>query len=391
LKSNLGLTRRFILRFEDFSLSESILRAVKDIGLVTPTPIQQESIPSLLKGRDLIGQAQTGTGKTFAFAIPIVERINPDKKVIQAVVITPTRELAIQVGKEFEKVCKYKRVFTLSVYGGEPIQKQITQLKRGVHIVVGTPGRIIDHIRRGTLSLKSVKFAVLDEADRMLDMGFIDDMKLILALIPQDTQVMMFSATIPPKVAWLAKRYMKDPVDIRVSRDTLTVPETRQIFYEVREFDKLDVLCKLIESEKGGLFLVFRKTKSGVDELSAALITRGYNAQGLHGDYPQNKRNRIMKLFRNERVDILVATDVAARGLHVSGITHVVNYDVPEDPESYIHRIGRTGRAGKEGIAITFITHWQYSELRRIQALSKVKIKKASIPILVKYTIQAKA
>lgn len=379
------------MKFENFYLSERVAKAIREIGLSTPTPVQQESIPQLLSGRDLIGQAQTGTGKTFAFAIPIVEKINPSEKVVQAIVLTPTRELALQVAKEFEKIGKHKKTYVIPVYGGQPIGKQLAQLRKGVHIVVGTPGRVIDHIRRGTLNLQSVRFAVLDEADRMLDMGFIDDMKFILAQIPKNCQRMMFSATIPAEISWLAKRYMKDPVEVKISKDTPTVPQTSHKFYVVTEFEKFNVLCRLIDSELDGLLLVFRKTKTGVDDLAAALNRKGYKVRGLHGDYSQREREKVMRLFRNGQVDILIATDVAARGLDVSGITHVVNYDIPQDPESYIHRIGRTGRAGKEGMAITFITHWQYTEFKRIQAFSKVKIEKANIPSVTDYDRVARA
>lgn len=373
------------MKFEDFALSGGINRAITDMGFSVPTPIQEQAIPHALSGRDVIGQAQTGTGKTLAFGIPIVERIDPSIRKVQAIVLAPTRELAVQVAKELEKVGKYKKIAVLPVYGGQPIQKQLGQLRKGVHIVVGTPGRVIDHMKRQTLNLNSVNFVVLDEADRMLDMGFIDDMKFILARIPRNCQTMLFSATIPVEIAWLVKRHMKDPVEVKVSKDTLTVPEIKQVFYEVREFDKLDVLNRLIDLEKEGVFLVFRKTKSGVDDLAAALRARGYNVQALHGDYRQRERDRVMKLFREGGVDIVVATDVAARGLDISGITHVVNYDVPQDAESYVHRIGRTGRAGKEGVAITFITHWEYSELKRIQDFSKVKIEKGTLPADTRY------
>ncbi|MGQ0793763.1 MAG: DEAD/DEAH box helicase [Deltaproteobacteria bacterium] len=369
-----------MLKFEDLNLSPSITRVIKDLGLTTPTPIQEQAIPHAMAGSDIIGQAQTGTGKTFAFGIPIVEKVIPSQKVVQAIILTPTRELAIQVAKELEKISKHRRIFVLPVYGGQPIIKQLTPLKRGVHIVVGTPGRVIDHLRRGTLSLKSVNFTVLDEADRMLDMGFIDDMKFILAEIPKTSQIMLFSATIPSEIAWLARRYMKEPIEVRVSKDALATPQTRQMYCEVKEFYKLDVLSNLIESEGSGIFLVFRKTKSGVDDLVAALSNRGFNALGLHGDYTQSKRDKVMRLFRRGQVDILVATDVAARGLDVDGITHVVNYDMPQDAESYIHRIGRTGRAGKEGVAVTFATYWENSEIKKFQSIAKVKIEKISIP-----------
>lgn len=379
------------MTFEEFDLSERVFRAIRENGLSTPTPIQRESIPQLLAGRDLIGQAQTGTGKTFAFAIPIVEKINFAEKVVQAIVLTPTRELALQVAKEFEKIGKHKKVYVTPVYGGQPIAKQLAQFRKGVHIVVGTPGRVIDHLRRGTLNLKALRFAVLDEADRMLDMGFIDDIKFILAQIPRNCQRMMFSATMPAEISWLAKRYMNEPAEVKISKDEPTVPQTSHKFYVVTEFEKFNVLCKLIESELKGLLLVFRKTKTGVDDLATALRRRGYKVRGLHGDYSQREREKVMGLFRKGHIDILIATDVAARGLDISGITHVVNYDIPQDPESYIHRIGRTGRAGKEGMAITFITHWQFTEFKRIQAISKVKIEKASIPILTEYDSVARA
>lgn len=373
------------MKFEEFSLSDGVSKAIKDMGFSVPTPIQEKSVPYALNGRDIIGQAQTGTGKTVAFGIPMVEKIVTLERAVQAIVLTPTRELAVQVAKEIEKVGKYRQITVLPVYGGQPIEKQLRQLRKGVHVVVGTPGRVIDHIRRGTLSLTSVRFAVLDEADRMLDMGFIDDMKFILAQIPSGCQKMMFSATIPSQIAWLAKRYMKDPVEIMVSKDTPTVPQIKQMFFEVTEFDKLNALTRLIDLEKEGVFLVFRRTKAGVDDLAAALKARGYNVLAIHGNCSQNERDRVMRLFRIGKIDILVATDVAARGLDIDGITHVVNYDIPQDAESYVHRIGRTARAGKGGAAITFVTHWEYSELRRIQAFSKAKIEKVSIPTYVRY------
>ncbi|MER3447769.1 MAG: RNA helicase [Candidatus Dadabacteria bacterium] len=374
------------MNFEEFSLSDGVSRAIRDMGFDIPTPIQERAIPYALIGRDIIGQAQTGTGKTIAFGIPLVEKIEPLEKGVQAIALTPTRELAVQVAKEIEKVGKYKQISVLPVYGGEPIERQLKHLKKGVHVVVGTPGRVIDHIRRGTLSLKSIHFAVLDEADRMLDMGFIDGMKFILARIPGRCQKMMFSATIPSQIAWLAKRYMKDPVEIMVSKDVLTVPQIKQMFFEITEFDKLNALTRLIDLEKKGVFLVFRKTKTGVDDLAAALKARGYNVRAIHGNRSQSERDRVMRLFRIGKIDILVATDVAARGLDIDGITHVVNYDIPQDAESYIHRIGRTGRAGKGGVAITFLTPWEYGELKRIQSLSGTKIEKASIPIDIRYT-----
>lgn len=369
------------MRFEEFGLSDRVSRAIRDMGFDIPTPIQERSIPYSLIGRDIIGQAQTGTGKTFAFGIPLVEKIESLEKGVQSIVLTPTRELAVQVAKEIGKVGKYKNILVLPVYGGQPIERQLKHLRKGVHVVVGTPGRVIDHIRRGTLSLKSVRFAVLDEADRMLDMGFIDDMKFILAQIPDECQKMMFSATVPSQIAWLAKRYMKDPVEIMVSKDTLTVPRIKQMFFEVTEFDKLNALTRLVDLEKGGVFLVFRRTKSGVNDLAAVLKARGYNVRAIHGNCSQNERDRVIRLFRMGKIDILVATDVAARGLDIYGITHVVNYDIPQDAESYVHRIGRTGRAGRDGVAITFVTHWEYRELKRIQAFSGTRIEKASIPI----------
>ncbi len=369
------------MRFEEFGLSDRVSRAIRDMGFDIPTPIQERSIPYALSGRDIIGQAQTGTGKTFAFGIPLVERIESLEKGVQSIVLTPTRELAVQVAKEIGKVGKYKNILVLPVYGGQPIERQLKHLRKGVHVVVGTPGRVIDHIRRGTLSLKSVRFAVLDEADRMLDMGFIDDMKFILAQIPDECQKMMFSATVPSQIAWLAKRYMRDPVEIMVSKDMLTVPRIKQMFFEVAEFDKLNALTRLVDLEKGGVFLVFRRTKSGVNDLAAMLKARGYNVGAIHGNCSQNERDRVIRLFRMGKIDILVATDVAARGLDIYGITHVVNYDIPQDAESYVHRIGRTGRAGRDGVAITFVTHWEYGELKRIQAFSGTGIEKASIPI----------
>lgn len=331
--------------FGNISLSKKIAAAITEMGFEEPSPIQSQTIPLVLAGKDVLGQAQTGTGKTAAFGIPIMERIT-DVRQIQALVLTPTRELAIQVSEELAKIGKFKRIKTLPIYGGQAIERQIRTLKSGVQVVIGTPGRLLDHIRRNTIKLDHVKVLVLDEADEMLDMGFIDDLESILQHVPTERQTLLFSATMPSEIMTLANKYMKDRVTVTISKEQLTVPLIDQIYYETR--DKLDGLCRVLDSETIGRAIIFCRTKKGVDELVASLSARGYLSDGLHGDLSQAQRDRVMKKFRDGKLDILIATDVAARGLDIEHITHVINYDIPQDPESYVHRIGRTGRAGKK-------------------------------------------
>ncbi|WP_460001703.1 DEAD/DEAH box helicase [Paradesulfitobacterium aromaticivorans] len=369
--------------FGDLQLGKQVIQAIAEMGFEEPSPIQKEAIPVALAGIDLIGQAQTGTGKTAAFGIPIVERVNPRFQAVQAIIVTPTRELAVQVSEEIGRIGKYRHVKALAIYGGQSIDRQIRALRYGCQVVVGTPGRLIDHLNRGTLSLGYVKIAVLDEADEMLDMGFIEDIENILKRVPaEERQVMLFSATMPPEIRRLAKNYMKDPKSVAVSRDELTVPLIEQVFFETRDKVKVDALARIIDMEEIGQGIIFCRTKRGVDELVAALEARGYLADALHGDLSQQQRDRVMKRFRDGKTELLVATDVAARGLDIDNVTHVINFDIPQDPESYVHRIGRTGRAGRKGIAITLITPREYRQLRLIEQLIKARIRRQELPSL---------
>ncbi|MBI5809784.1 MAG: DEAD/DEAH box helicase [Deltaproteobacteria bacterium] len=350
------------------------------MGFEEPTPIQEKTIPVLLSGRDVIGQAQTGTGKTAAFGIPIVERIDRATTGVQAIILAPTRELAVQAAEEMNKLGKFKRLHALPVYGGTSIERQMHALAKGVHIVVGTPGRVIDHIERRTLSLKNVKVVVLDEADEMLDMGFVDDITRILKETPTERQTLLFSATMPEEILRISKRYMRTPDKIKIQADTLTAPKINQIFFEVRQEQKTDALSRLIDADDNGRFLVFCHTKKEVDDVATSLKMRGYEADAMHGDFSQSQREAVLRKFRDSRIDVLVATDVAARGLDISDISHVVNFSIPQSPESYVHRVGRTGRAGKEGVAITFVTPREERQLRLIKAVSKANITRGKLP-----------
>lgn len=366
--------------FNDFGLSPEVMKAVAAMGFEEPTPIQEKTIPLLLSGKDVIGQAQTGTGKTAAFGIPVIEKVDKGRGPVQAVILAPTRELAIQAAEEINKLGAYKKVHALPVYGGTSIDRQIKAIAKGVQIVVGTPGRVLDHIERRTLSLKDVRIVVLDEADEMLDMGFIDDITKILKDTPEARQTLLFSATMPEEVLRISKRYMKAPERVRIAADTLTAAKIRQIVYELRNSDKMDALSRLIDFDAEGTFLVFCHTKKEVDEVTSNLKLRGYDADAMHGDYTQAQREAVLKKFKGGKVDVLVATDVAARGLDISSISHVVNYSIPQNPESYVHRIGRTGRAGREGVAITFVTPREDRQFRLIKAVSKAEIKKGKLP-----------
>ncbi|HEY3366230.1 MAG TPA: DEAD/DEAH box helicase [Symbiobacteriaceae bacterium] len=370
------------LTFRDLGISDKVLKALDDMGFEEPSPIQEQVIPLLLAGKDSIGQAQTGTGKTAAFGVPIVERIDPKIRQVQALVLTPTRELAIQVAEEISKIGKYARLKTIAIYGGQSIERQIRSLKFGVDVVIGTPGRLMDHMRRGTLSIGSVRIVVLDEADEMLDMGFIEDIEFILKETPSERQTMLFSATMPDEIKRLALRYMHTPEHIAVSPQQLTVPLTEQCFYEVRPAFKLEALCRVLDMEDVERGICFCRTKKGVDELVEGIQARGYLAEGIHGDMNQAQRSRVMSRFKEGGVELLVATDVAARGLDISDVTHVFNYDIPQDPESYVHRIGRTGRAGRTGTAITFISAREFAQLRLIERAIKVRIVRRPLPSL---------
>ena len=359
--------------FKEIGLGSQVMRATINMGFEEMTPIQEMAIPVALSGRDIIGQALTGTGKTTAFGIPMIEKIEPTDH-IQGLVVTPTRELAVQVAAELNRLGMFKGVRSLPIYGGEDINRQIRALKSRPRIIVGTPGRLMDHMRRRTIHLSYVRFVVLDEADEMLNMGFIDDINTILSAIPEARQTMLFSATMPKQIQELALKFMHNPEFISIKSKEATVPNTEQHYYEVQEKQKFDVLCRLLDIQSPDAAIVFGRTKRRVDELYEALHKRGYSAEGIHGDLTQARRDSVMRKFRSGLTKILVATDVAARGLDISGITHIYNFDIPQDPESYIHRIGRTGRLGKPGLAITFVTPRELGHLRFIEQIIKRKI-----------------
>jgi ATP-dependent RNA helicase DeaD len=367
--------------FAELGLSAEMLRAVAKLGFEEATPIQSETIPVLLSGRDVIGQSQTGSGKTAAFAIPLIERVAPERRVPQALVLCPTRELAMQVAEDVASFALFKRgVRELPIYGGASYERQLRGLRDGAQIIIGTPGRIMDHLERGTLKLGEVKAIVLDEADRMLDMGFREDIEKILAQAPPDRQTVLFSATLPPAIRSLIQRFTRDPVNVRIESSALTVPDIAQSYYEVDRRSKLEVLCRLIDLEDLKLAIVFCATKVMVDELTSHLAARGYRAEALHGDLSQAMRERVMNRFRQGQCELLVATDVAARGLDVDDVEAVFNYDLPHDGEDYVHRIGRTGRAGKKGRAITFVAGREIYKLENIQRFTKARIQRARVP-----------
>lgn len=368
--------------FQDLGISPATMKSLKKMGFEEATPIQAETIPISLANKDLIGQAQTGTGKTAAFGIPLVDKIDRDKDVIQGIIIAPTRELAIQVSEELYKIGYGKRTRVLSIFGGQDINRQIRALKNKPQIIVGTPGRILDHIKRKTLNLENVHTVILDEADEMLNMGFIEDIEAILSEIPTERQTLLFSATMPGPIRRIAERFMKEPQVVRVKTKEVTVPQIEQYYLELQEKSKFDVLTRLLDIQSPELAIVFGRTKRRVDELSEALNLRGYMAEGIHGDLSQAKRLSVLRKFKEGSIDVLVATDVAARGLDISGVTHVYNFDIPQDPESYVHRIGRTGRAGKTGVAITFITQREKSYLQIVEKTTKRKMDRMKPPTL---------
>lgn len=371
------------IRFEQINLSQDIYKAIEDMGFEAMTPIQSQAIPRILEGEDVIGQAQTGTGKTAAFGIPIVEMCNGEERTLQAMVLSPTRELSIQVAEEIKKLAKYKKdLFVLPIYGGQPIERQIKALKKGVQIVVGTPGRVIDHIKRKTLKLDNLKLLVLDEADEMFDMGFRDDIELIINKTPETRQTVFFSATMPKEIINFAKKYQRDPKTIKVVPKELTVPKIEQYYLEVKENMKTEILSRFLDLYNPKLSLVFCNTKKKVDELTIELQGRGYFVDGLHGDLKQSQRDKVMSKFRSGSIDILIATDVAARGIDVDDVDMVFNYDVPQDVEYYVHRIGRTARAGREGVAISFVVGRDRHRIKDIEKYTNTKIKRRDIPTL---------
>lgn len=370
------------MQYDNSGLDARILRAVSEMGFENMTPIQAQAIPLFMEGKDIIGQAQTGTGKTAAFGIPVLQMVEPEDKCLQALILCPTRELAIQAAEEIRKFGKYMEgIKVLPIYGGQDINKQIRSLKGGVQIVVGTPGRIMDHMRRHTLKLKNLKMIVLDEADEMLNMGFREDIETILEDIPTEHQTALFSATMPQPILDITKKYQKeDAVHVRVAAKELTVPLINQYYYEVKLKNKEEVTARLLDYYNPKRSLIFCNTKRGVDELADVLKGRGYFAEGFHGDMSQAQRDKIMNGFRKGLVDILIATDVAARGIDIDDVEAVINYDIPQDIEYYVHRIGRTGRAGKKGRAFTLVVGREIYKIREIERVCKTKIKPRTVP-----------
>ena len=360
--------------FKDLPLSMEVLKSIEELGFEDLFPIQAQAIMPLLEGKDVIGQAQTGTGKTAAFGVPMVERLNPEIQKVQGLVLVPTRELAVQVAEHISLFAKYAKLKVLPVYGGEPIGRQIRALQSGVQIVVGTPGRVIDLLERCILNLSSVKVVVLDEADRMLDMGFIEDIGYILARTPSNRQTSLFSATIDQTVMSVCNRYMKNPVKIFVSKDEIALTQMKQYYMVVNSRGKFEALCSILDENHIGRAIIFCKTRRGTSTVADNLRRKGYNAQPLHAGFTQPQRDFAISSFRNGKLKLLVATDVAARGLDIDGITHIINYDVPLDALVYFHRIGRTARMGREGTAITLVGYGELSGFDNIKALTKTKI-----------------
>jgi ATP-dependent RNA helicase DeaD len=356
-------------------LSEAVYHAIEDLGYTAPTPIQEQTIPPMLEGHDLVGQAQTGTGKTAAFGIPLAETLDPRERHVQSIVLTPTRELAVQVSEELQSLCKYRRLRVLPIYGGPSINRQIDALQKGAHIVVGTPGRILDHLGRGTLRLDWVRTAVLDEADEMLDIGFADDIERILGFTPQSRQTVLFSATMPKAIHNMVNRHLKHPTWVKIGGEAQPLEQVKQVYFEVATRDKNAGLEELLRSrhaankEQGnaGQTLIFRRTKRGVERLVDYLYRRKYSVSGIHGGLSQGQRNTVMNDFRAGRLELMVATNLAARGLDIPAISRVINFDPPQNVEEYVHRIGRTGRMGRSGTAITFVGEWELDDFDPIR------------------------
>src|SRR5690625_421322 len=366
--------------FKDLGVSKPILQALEKMGFEEATPIQEQTIPYVLQGRDVIGQAQTGTGKTAAFGIPMIEAFQRTDRKIQAIVVAPTRERDIQVDEEINHLGKVKGISALPIYGGQHMPRQIRALKERPHIVVATPGRLLDHMNRRTIRVNDVKIVVLDEADEMLNMGFIDDIQNILQNIPKTRQTLLFSATMPKEIRDIATNLMKDPKEIKVKAKELTVKNINQYFIEIPEQRKFDTLTNHLDIYAPELAIVFSRTKKRVDEIAEGLQIRGFRAEGIHGDLTQRQRINVLNKFKRGQIEVLVATDVAARGLDISGVTHVYNFDIPQDPESYVHRIGRTGRAGRTGEALSFVTPREIAHLQVIQRVTKSKINRMMPP-----------
>lgn len=367
--------------FRDLGLSEPVLRSIAEMGFEEPTPVQARAIPCLMEGRDVVAQALTGTGKTAAFAIPLAERIDVKQLRPQAAVLCPTRELAVQVTEQIGKIGRQRGLLATPIYGGQPIDRQLRTLRRGVHVIVATPGRLLDHMRRQTVSLSAIQMLVLDEADQMLEMGFIEDVETILAGLPTERTTALFSATMPEPIVKLARRYMRDPEMILLSRPReLTVPETDQVYYLVPFSRKHDALCRVLQAKRPERAIVFCATKRMVDEVVEGLRGRGHVAEALHGDITQPGREKVLRAFRDGQIEVLVATDVAARGLDIPEVSHVINFDVPNDPEYYVHRIGRTGRFGRHGAAITFVNPREQRALKIIERITGANIRREEVP-----------
>ena len=372
-----------IVKFDDLKISENVKKALKDIGYVEMTEIQKQAIPYILDGKDLIGQSQTGTGKTASFGLPMIEMIDAKFKKTQSIILCPTRELAVQVTQELRKFLKYQdNIKCMAIYGGESIERQILGLKKGVQIIVGTPGRVMDHMRRRTIKLDNVKMVILDEADEMLNMGFEEDIETILKDVPKDRQTILFSATMNKRILGIAKKYLTKPKNIKIQAEELTVEKIRQEAIEVKAKMKDEATCRIIDVVEPKKAIIFCNTKKKVDSLIDILKSKGYKAESLHGDIKQSQRDRIMKKLKSGDIKILVATDVAARGIDVKDLELVINYDIPQELEYYVHRIGRTGRNGKDGIAYTFYTGKEKLKLREIEKYANTKIKSGKIPTL---------
>lgn len=374
-------------KFKELGISTIVIKSLTDMGFEEPTPIQEQTIPQALDGNDLIGQAQTGTGKTTAFGVPLIEKAINSPEKLGGIVITPTRELAIQVAEELNKIGQHAGVNTLPIYGGQEIERQIRALKKRPQIIVATPGRLMDHMQRRTIRLGDIQLVVLDEADEMLNMGFLEDIETILQEIPSTRQTLLFSATMPKPIQSLAQRFMNHARMISIRSKEVTVALTEQYYIELPDRQKFDVLCRLFDIQSPDLAIVFGRTKRRVDEVTEALKQRGYSAEGIHGDLTQARRDSVLRQFRSGTVEVLVATDVAARGLDISGVTHIYNFDVPQDSEGYVHRVGRTGRAGHTGLAITFVTPREIEHLRTIERAAKRKIIRMTIPTITEVVV----
>lgn len=370
------MTRIDAARFGPLEIHPDVARAIDELGFMAPTPVQEQTIPVLRAGRDLLAQAQTGTGKTAAFAIPIIESVDPERKRPQALVVVPTRELAVQVTREFGALGKYRRTHEVAIYGGVPYGPQERALTRGAQIVIGTPGRLLDHIQRKTIELGSIGVVILDEADRLLDMGFAPDVRRLLRLVPQRRQTALFSATLTGEVRDLAHRFTDDPVEVAIDPERRTTETVEQVYVEVLEEDKPKALAELLRRWETEQVLIFRHTKRGVDRLLEDMLRRKHAAAAIHGDLTQRERERTLERFRSGEIKILVATNLAARGLHIEDISHVINYDLPEDAETFTHRVGRTGRAGETGIAVTFVGEWDFDEFERLREKSNVPFRR---------------